>query len=211
MPAMIDLAEPPWIAAPSETLALDFANTRYWRHALVPTETLAGFGDVVAWCRDQAGLPAAQAASLENWAAAQGSEAIEAFAAALALRETLYRLFHAAAAKTAPAAADLDRLNRALREAPARQDLEATEAGFGWRVSRAATSAQALLAPVLWSAGDLLASRRLGRVRYCANPHCEWLFLDDSKSGNRRWCAMSACGNRAKAHRHYARKKETPP
>ena len=48
---------------------------------------------------------------------------------------------------------------------------------------------------------------RLDRVRRCANDVCLWLFLDDSKSGNRRWCSMSACGNRAKAHRHYARKK----
>ena len=33
-----------------------------------------------------------------------------------------------------------------------------------------------------------------------------WLFLDDSKSANRRWCSMSSCGNRAKAHRHYMKK-----
>jgi predicted RNA-binding Zn ribbon-like protein len=47
----------------------------------------------------------------------------------------------------------------------------------------------------------------LARVRHCANERCLWLFLDDSKSGTRRWCSMSACGNRAKAHRHYARQK----
>jgi predicted RNA-binding Zn ribbon-like protein len=44
-------------------------------------------------------------------------------------------------------------------------------------------------------------------VRECANDKCLWLFLDDSKNGTRRWCSMSACGNRAKAHRHYARLK----
>ena len=55
--------------------------------------------------------------------------------------------------------------------------------------------------------GDLLAGPRRLRVRQCANPQCQWLFLDDSKSGTRRWCSMSACGNRAKAHRHYLRVK----
>ena len=76
--------------------------------------------------------------------------------------------------------------------------------------SRAAeTLPWALLAPVLWSAGDLLAGPRLGRVRRCANPQCLWLFLDDSKTGNRRWCSMATCGNRAKAHRHYLRQKAT--
>ena len=41
----------------------------------------------------------------------------------------------------------------------------------------------ALLAPVLWSAGDLLTWPQLQRVRQCANDKCLWLFLDDSKSG----------------------------
>jgi predicted RNA-binding Zn ribbon-like protein len=52
-----------------------------------------------------------------------------------------------------------------------------------------------------------LVSKQLERVRQCSNPQCGWLFLDNSKSGNRRWCSMSACGNRAKAHRHYLRQK----
>ena len=88
-----------------------------------------------------------------------------------------------------------------------RRAIAPTEAGFGWRVGSAAPAVLQLLTPVLWSAGDLLVGKRLAKVRHCANPDCEWLFIDDSKSGNRRWCSMSACGNRAKAHRHYARKK----
>jgi predicted RNA-binding Zn ribbon-like protein len=71
-------------------------------------------------------------------------------------------------------------------------------------------SAGALLAPTLWSAADLLVGAQLHRVRQCANPECGWLFLDNSKSGNRRWCSMSACGNCAKAHRHYLRQKSGP-
>jgi predicted RNA-binding Zn ribbon-like protein len=65
-----------------------------------------------------------------------------------------------------------------------------------------------LLTPVLWTAGDLLVEPRRDRVRRCGNEKCVWLFLDDSKSGTRRWCSMSSCGNRAKAHRHYERKKK---
>ena len=34
-----------------------------------------------------------------------------------------------------------------------------------------------------------------------------YLFIDDSKSANRRWCTMTACGNRAKAQRHYLKAK----
>ena len=60
-----------------------------------------------------------------------------------------------------------------------------------------------LLAPILWSAADLLARADRLRVRRCANDKCLWLFIDRSKAGTRRWCDMAACGNRAKAQRHY--------
>ena len=116
-------------------------------------------------------------------------------------------MFSAAAAAIAPPTADMERLNAALAAAPARTRLQRIETGFAWRIDRLETSVSALLAPVLWSAGDLLTGGRLERVRQCANPKCRWLFLDDSKSGTRRWCAMSMCGNRAKAHRHYQRSK----
>ena len=95
-----------------------------------------------------------------------------------------------------------------MKETPARSALQRIGAGFGWRVEGSRlTNAPALLAPALWSAGDLLTGPQLARVRECANDKCLWLFLDESKNGTRRWCSMSACGNRAKAHRHYARLK----
>lgn len=39
------------------------------------------------------------------------------------------------------------------------------------------------------------------RLRVCSAEECGWFFLDTSKSGRRRWCDMSDCGNRAKARR----------
>lgn len=45
------------------------------------------------------------------------------------------------------------------------------------------------------------------RIRRCANPRCVLLFLDVSKSGQRRWCDMATCGNRAKVSAHYARRR----
>jgi predicted RNA-binding Zn ribbon-like protein len=44
------------------------------------------------------------------------------------------------------------------------------------------------------------------RVRKCANPDCVHWFLDTTRSGTRRWCTMSVCGNRLKARRHYRRR-----
>jgi predicted RNA-binding Zn ribbon-like protein len=46
------------------------------------------------------------------------------------------------------------------------------------------------------------------RLRICANDECRWVFNDTSRTGTRKWCDMSTCGNRAKVARHRARKRE---
>ncbi|GAA3094406.1 CGNR zinc finger domain-containing protein [Streptomyces rectiviolaceus] len=47
------------------------------------------------------------------------------------------------------------------------------------------------------------------RIRPCAHEACVLHFFDTSRNGTRRWCSMAACGNRAKASRHYARSRES--
>ncbi|HEY1542823.1 MAG TPA: CGNR zinc finger domain-containing protein, partial [Xanthobacteraceae bacterium] len=143
---------------------------------------------------------------LEAWASRHGSEAAGLFEETIAAREAIYALLGAAAAGDAGAGRDLDALNRLLAAVPARTTLAAGKNASLWQLPPATPAAASLLAPVFWSAGDLLAGPRLQRLRMCANEKCRWLFVDDSKSGTRRWCSMNACGNRAKAHRHYMRK-----
>jgi predicted RNA-binding Zn ribbon-like protein len=36
------------------------------------------------------------------------------------------------------------------------------------------------------------------RVKACRGDDCRWVFVDGSRNGSRRWCAMANCGNRAK-------------
>ncbi len=192
--------------APRRDLCLEFANTLAWRGG-GPTESLHGLPDLVRWCASSGALLAGVIEASEAWAERHPAEASSIFRGAIALRETNYRIFHAIAGGNAPADDDLSALNRALKGTPARSALQSVNGGFGWRIEGARpTTAPALLAPVLWSAGDLLTGAQLARVRECANDKCLWLFLDQSKNGTRRWCSMSACGNRAKAHRHYARR-----
>lgn len=171
-------------------LCLEFANTRYWRGQTTPTETLATAADLAAWAKS-AKVPSPRD-----------------FEAALGLRETIHRLFDAHAQGKAPAPRDLEALNAALAAAPARTTLKRGKDGYDWDIDMKSGTALALLAPVLWSAGDLLASPKLGKVHRCANPECLYLFLDDSRAGKRRWCSMASCGNRAKARRHYHKSKE---
>ncbi|WP_406117337.1 CGNR zinc finger domain-containing protein [Streptomyces virginiae] len=60
-------------------------------------------------------------------------------------------------------------------------------------------------------ARDLLRvmTQTSGRIRKCANPPCPLHFLDTSRKGQRRWCSMAVCGNRAKARRHRTRHDRT--
>jgi predicted RNA-binding Zn ribbon-like protein len=194
------------VPAPREDLCLEFANTRYWRGSEPPTETMNGVADLLAWCEAAKAVDTATSAGLAAWAERRKGEAIRLFDEAMAVRETIYRMFSATASAKAPSNVDVEALNRLLEQTPGRTRLSVAKGGNAWRLPHASAAVASLLAPVLWSAGDLLVADRSSRVRLCANEKCRWLFLDDSKSGTRRWCAMSSCGNRAKAHRHFMRR-----
>lgn len=47
-----------------------------------------------------------------------------------------------------------------------------------------------------------------GRVRRCAAEDCPLPFVDTSRPGRRRWCAMTRCGNRTKARTRRAHRSE---
>jgi predicted RNA-binding Zn ribbon-like protein len=192
--------------APADDLCLAFANTRYWRGSPQPAEDLRDLGNVLRWAETNAGLPGCTHPWFSQAWPAGGAEE-NAFIEALSLRETMFRLFAAVASKQDCAPADIAALNAALAKAPGRERLALEGGEHGWEAVLEPPSIPAMLAPALWSAADLLLGPRAARVRQCANPACLWLFLDDSKSGNRRWCSMTSCGNRAKAHRHYLKQK----
>ena len=50
---------------------------------------------------------------------------------------------------------------------------------------------------------DLLRNADRSRLRACpiAEGGCGWLFLDRSRNGSRRWCAMDDCGTQVKSRR----------
>lgn len=196
------------IPATRADLCLEFANTLYWRGSDPPTEGLKAPQDLAAWCATQGTLDAGSLKPFAKQWKSHPRVAAAAFAEAVDLREAIYRVFSSAASGKEVAGADLDLLNAALAKTPVRMELHRAAKEYRWRAEKMGTTVPVLLAPVLWSAGDLLAGGQLARVRQCENEKCRWLFLDGSKSGARRWCSMSSCGNRAKAQRHYVRNRQ---
>jgi predicted RNA-binding Zn ribbon-like protein len=45
------------------------------------------------------------------------------------------------------------------------------------------------------------------RLKACPADSCGWAFYDRSRNRSRTWCAMSVCGNRAKARSYRARQR----
>jgi predicted RNA-binding Zn ribbon-like protein len=198
------------IPAPKDDLCLAFANTRFWRGRPAPTENLSSIDDFLGWLVKSARLPVeiVEAAGNRSRRHVKAAEAL--FEEAIELREAIYRIFDALAAGKPAADKDLRLLNHALAEAPRRERLAPANGdygGYAWEAKKLDLSAAALLAPVLWSAADLLTHADRRRVRRCANDACLWLFVDESKAGTRRWCDMASCGNRAKSRRHYLKTK----
>ena len=194
------------IAAPRDDLCLGYVNTRYWRGSPSPTDEQRDIADLLGFAAANGVDRAIVDALAAHWQAKPRAAEV-ALAAAIELRETLHRIFASIAGGSVVAAADLAALNDALAAAAKRTRMALHDGAYLWEAMLPARNSTSLLSPVLWSAADLLAGARHHRVRQCANPLCGWLFLDESKGGNRRWCSMAACGNRAKAHRHYLKRK----
>ena len=186
-------------------LCLAFADTVDWRKSDHPRELVADYSDLVSWSQDVDILPAEDAQHLLREAEQRHAEADTALEYAIALRETIYRIFAAIANEESPDSQDLDLFNDALSETLIRLQIVPTSEGFGWDWTSGGESLKRMLWPVVRSAADLLTSQRLDRVKQC--PGCGWLFLDTSRNRSRRWCTMRVCGNRAKARRYYERKR----
>lgn len=161
-------------------LPLDLPATLAGRVSGAHRDALATPGDLDRWL---------VAAGLADGAARASAEDLSA---ARDLRETLYALALARAE------------DRPLPEAPreALNAFAAQPAATPWLDAsgdlRMTGSVRALLAGVAREAVLLLGGPEGARIRQCQGPTCAILFLDTSRKGDRRWCSMTACGNRAK-------------
>jgi len=191
--------------------ALDFVNTLDWRGRAAaeggPEETLVSYAALLAWCRRAGILGAATASELERLAASTPARAETVRNEAIALREAVFHLADATRqGRTAPKA-DLAVLNRCLLEYPEGRALAPSQGRLVWRSHGDGIDLGSPLGAIARLAADLLVTAEPESIRCCAGPGCGWLFHDTSPNKRRRWCSMEACGNRAKARRHYQRVK----
>ena len=124
-------------------------------------------------------------------------------ATARALREALFVL--AGKPRGAKAAAARETLNRVAAGTAAAPQLQTNG------TMRLVGDAGALLVTLAREAVQLFGSDAAKLIRQCESRTCTLYFIDNSRRGDRRWCSMSGCGNKAKVREFRRRKRETQP
>lgn len=117
------------------------------------------------------------------------------------LREAIVNLTYAAMDEHPYAARDIDTVNL-YASTP---DLAPVLAGGGRQAGRTRPRARQALSAIARDAVAVFGSDACSGFRRCAADDCGLVYLDVSRSRNRRWCSMQRCGNRAKVRAHRAR------
>jgi predicted RNA-binding Zn ribbon-like protein len=150
-------------------------------------------------------------------------------AEAKALRQAIWDAAHAQAAHRPLPVEAVTAINRAATAAPLTPELlpelacvgltaaplspglvpEPAVAGLAaaWAVPVRATQALSTMAREMI---ELLSGPLAERIRECASDDCPLVFVDTSRPGARRWCAMERCGNRHKLRALRARRTTDP-
>lgn len=185
----------------AEDLAIRFVNTKAWRLRDVSEERLGSPDALFEWLgRNVTPLPR-RLRQRRDWKDDAGWHA-----AAIRLRESIYDILTCQMQDVEPPSTSLAYFNECLSEPGAGASIRFEAGALGW--SFAKPTNDALLRPIVLSAAELMTGVRASKVRQCQDDRgCGWLFVDESRAQNRRWCSMGDCGNRAKAHRHYDRTK----
>ncbi|MEX3633300.1 CGNR zinc finger domain-containing protein [Paraburkholderia sp. BR14320] len=193
----------------TEDPCIPFVNTVAWRLTGEPQERLESARSLLVVLREQRlvddGLLRAYRAQWKS----DPRAADNAYRLAIEAREAIYAaLYGAAREKKTPA--DLSLLFRLLSVDTPGATLLHRNGRYVWSWDANALRAAALIRPFVVSALGLLTGPRAKRIKQCEDARgCGWLFVDESRAQNRRWCSMGDCGNCAKARRNYARGRES--
>jgi predicted RNA-binding Zn ribbon-like protein len=187
-------------------ICLDFTNTVGCWFDADPRDKLADYEDLLVFAGRVGAVDEDARRGLAAEAARRPADAARVVDEARALRGAIFALFYPGGVGRAAALTVVD---GALARARAGQHLVAAGDGFTLAFAADPAALDRPLWPIAVSAAELLCSADAARVRACGSgpERCTWLFIDESKNHSRRWCTMRDCGNRAKARRHYQKKR----
>jgi len=172
-----------------------------WSQRGVLRDDLATPQEALTWLRVN-GLPTASVNSAERGAVVELRTALRTAAAHLA-GET--RVSGLEADPTVIATGDVEAaltvINECSPAAPAGH-LALVDGQVQWRNAAPGSTVEDAMAAIATAATAVLLGPDAARLRACHGPRCVLYFTQDHP--RRQWCS-SACGNRARAARHYRR------
>jgi predicted RNA-binding Zn ribbon-like protein len=189
---------------------LDFLNTcdgrRPGTSLVAVVDKLANLEEIVHWFLHAGLIGEDEHARCVDLVQQSSWHSLTAFKQLIDFRESLYRLFLAVASGNPATAGELDALNEVLVSTASQRVLVSTPAGVVWTWRPCDTldgMTAGFMGRIAVQAAMLLTSSDLAKLKLCALPDCDWLFVDTSKNGRRRWCQMNVCGAKEKARRSY--------
>lgn len=185
-------------------VSLDFVNTAGGATKSRDVERLKDYRDAVRWVRFAGLVTAGEERELHTLADAHPRESVDQLATLHAEREDSHAVLMSIAAGRVPRERETARISGYIKDAVAIAHLAASRSRpCAWIVPTSIAGLSVIRHRVALAIAEIVMSEDRLNIRECEA--CSWLFLDRSPTKRRRWCSMAACGNRAKARRHYRR------
>jgi len=190
----------------ADHLSLDFVGTEF-RRSGEHQDRLASFEILRDWLKQAGLLASPEAVALAKHCPAKASERV--LSVARELRKSIRSAAEAIIDGKPVPLGPIRAINNLLEKRDGHFQIERRSTQLERRFIAEMSDPLTLLAPVAESAADLLCNANPALIRKCADESCDLLFYDSTKNHRRRWCSMSACGNRAKVAAHRARQRAT--
>ena len=186
-------------------LCLDFVNTIHDRIYEPERDYWVTYVHLLQWALKAGIIKPGEYEILLEYYESKPSPGPKLLKEAIKVRELLYSLFLPISSGKKVSGDNLEAFNEIVSKCLPRLRLKPHNKGFSQTWQFTPGESVMIIAPVIYSAYELLLSDRLDRIKECTN--CGWLFLDTTKNGTRRWCSMNTCGSIVKAKEWYHRNK----
>jgi predicted RNA-binding Zn ribbon-like protein len=184
-------------------LCLDFINTQIVEGGQ-PVDLLGSFDDLVSWLVQAQVLDETKAEEIiRDWGDKPETESV--FEHVLDFRANLRQTMERIVMGKPVSQSVIIQINELLHHKVGYAEIKRTNRGFAKHLQFDFKEPIDLLWPVADSACDILCYADLSLIKKCENKACVLFFYDTTKNHSRRWCSMSACGNRMKVAAHYRR------
>lgn len=174
--------------------ALDLVNTVKYRGQPDPQDTLDSFASVVEWAHVAGLIDTAEKLALLP------RDAPEIWHKIIALREALWTVLNheqVAAQMASQARRLIEKAISGLRY----MAVIDPHTGALQRIIKV-RDPEDVLARIINAVADLLSRRHDLLIKTCDGCDCDWLFIDRTRAGRRRWCDTATCGNLARVRAH---------